>query len=66
MWSFFEVTNCELWFQIKKFDFKTLFKKKSYWIPFYPEYNSVSTIRIRLQKVIKCLGLGNILNWKFE
>ncbi len=25
-------------------------------VPFYPENNSVSTIRIRLQKVIKCLG----------
>jgi hypothetical protein len=35
-------------------------------LPFYPEYNSVSTIRIRLQKVIKCFGLENILNWKFE
>ncbi len=34
-------------------------------IPFYPEYNSVSTIRIRLQKIIKCLGLLNILNWKY-
>jgi hypothetical protein len=35
-------------------------------LPIYPEYNSVSTIRIRLQKVIKCLGLLNILFWKFE
>jgi hypothetical protein len=35
-------------------------------LPFYPEYNSVSTIRIRLQKVIKYLGLLNILIWKFE
>jgi hypothetical protein len=31
-------------------------------IAFYPEYNSVSTIRIRLRKVIKFLGLLNILN----
>ncbi len=29
-------------------------------LPFYPEYNSVSNIRIRLQKAIKCLGLSNI------
>jgi hypothetical protein len=35
-------------------------------LPFYPEYNLVSTIRIRLQKVIKCLGFLNILFWKFE
>jgi hypothetical protein len=35
-------------------------------LPFYLEYNSVSTIRTRLQKVIKCFGLFNILFWKFE
>jgi hypothetical protein len=28
-------------------------------LPFYPEYNSVSTIRIRLQKVISAWDLGH-------
>jgi hypothetical protein len=34
-------------------------------LPFYPESNSVSTIRIRLQKVIMCFGLLNILRVRF-
>ncbi len=31
-------------------------------LPFYPENNSVSTIRIRLKEVTKSFGLVNILN----
>ncbi len=35
-------------------------------VPFYPEYNLVSNIRIRLQKIVKCFGLLNILIWRIR